>query len=250
MDIKMRIQSSFNKAFKTYDQHCSAQKIACEHAMSLLLDLGNAYSCCADMACGTGLSTQFLVENLDFKTLYAVDFSERLVQVARQKMNDRRVTYLISDFDTPVFAKNQMDLIFSNMGLQWSGNLLKTFLLFHSYLKSKGFFVFSVPLIETFNELKRTCRNPFLDLETYKAVLKESNYHLVSCRETRIRFDFPSSLAALKSIKAVGANVLLSEPRPDSRYLSKSALNNYFNCKDNYHLSYHIGVFVAQRKEV
>ena len=161
MDVlhKKRIKACFNKAWKSYDEHCSVQKRVCKMAIEALREQRLRYDIIADFACGTGVSTQLLLSNLESKSIYAIDFSERLLEVAKKKnKNNLNMHYILEDFDSLIFADNYLDLAFCNMGLQWSLNLENTLNIISGYLRGTGMLAFTIPMAGTFQELNG-CEN-------------------------------------------------------------------------------------------
>ncbi len=245
--MKNKIRQSFNKAWKTYDLYSQIQQRACDKAIKALLQHGDRYSLVADFACGTGLSTQSLLRSIQTEKILAIDFSESLLQVASNKNVDSRVSFLHADFDDLRTDTAKLDLVFCNMGLQWSPNILFTLGLFHSYLKTNGLLVFSLPMDSTFNELKEPYRNAFYTLDSLKIRINESGFNLLSFEEFTIVDQFDNPIKALRSIKFVGANCLVMDEGLRQKGLSRSAVKNMFVNHNNFNLSYRIGIFVLKK---
>src|SRR3989338_7278623 len=141
---KIKIKYNFNKACKTYDNHCDVQNKICEKTIQLLLNHKNYFEITGDFACGSGESTKQLINYIQYKKCYGIDFSENLLNNAKNKLSG--IEFILSDFDDIIFEDESLDLIFSNMGLQWSIDLQKTFSVLTRYLKKDGLIVFSLPI--------------------------------------------------------------------------------------------------------
>lgn len=245
--MKNKLRQSFNKAWKTYDLYSQIQQRACDKAIKVLLQHGNRYSLVADFACGTGLSTQSLLGSIQTEKILAIDFSEKFLQVASNKNMGSKVQIIHADFDELRDDTADLDLIFCNMGLQWSPNILFTLRLFHSYLKTNGLLVFSLPMDSTFTELKEPYRNAFYTPESLKDRINESGFNLFSFEEFTTVDQFDNPVKALRSIKFVGANCLVMDDDLRKKGLSRSAVKNMFVSHNNFNLSYRIGIFVIKK---
>lgn len=247
--MKNKIRECFNKAWRTYDQYSQVQQRACDEAIKILLQHGDCYPLVADFACGTGLSTQSLLRSIQIEKIMAVDFCKKLLQVASHKNMDSRVQAIEADFDDLREDATDLDLIFCNMGLQWSPDILFTLERFRSYLKSNGLLIFSLPMDSTFSELKEPYRNSFYTPESLCKIINESGFNVVSLEEFTIVDQFDNPIKALQSIKFVGANCLMMNNDLRQKRISRSSVKSTFVSQENFNLSYRIGIFVLKIKE-
>ena len=132
-DLKQKIQLSFNRSYETHDRYCAIQNKICEQSIKLLLKFSNQFEKISDFACGTGESTKRLINNVRYDTCYAIDFAETLLNVAKTKFRSN-VKPILCDFDELIFDEKYLDLVFCNMGLQWSLNLTSTLDKFNFYI--------------------------------------------------------------------------------------------------------------------
>ena len=244
--IKNKIQRNFEKSWKTYDNHCEVQRKICRHAIELLLRHGNHFNTIADFACGTGLSTQQLVQNTHYEKCYAIDFSNALLNIAKKKCKESRIQFILSDFDDPLFPQNHLDLIFCNMGLQWSLDFPCTLKKLAGYLKNDGLLVFSIPLQKNFPEIKHSHKNEMPTSGEVKNLLMKNNLMLLESSEKSYVEPFQTPFDALRSIKAVGANVLLTEKTTKISGLSRGFINHLFHESNNPTLTYRVGFFLVE----
>jgi len=247
--MKAKIKNSFNRAWKTYDVNCEVQKTVCLKAIELLLRHGKTHLQVADFACGTGVSTLFLSEKIDFEQMKAIDFSEKLSEIAREKINDDRIEILLSDYDDRIFADQTVDLIFCNMGLQWSVNINCTLDLFYGYLKDKGLIAFTIPLENTFSELNGPYKNTFYSPREILRVLEEVGYRVEVFYPEIVVEHYSTPLQALQSIKAVGANCVVNEKRSAKKVITRQMVESFFVDPKAVSLTYHLGVFIAKKSK-
>lgn len=240
--LKNKIKLYFNKARNTYDTHCSLQKTVCEKAVEILKRYRNQYENAADFACGTAVSTQCLSERVGYSTLYGIDFAEQLLAVAKEKEFREPVEWINADFDDRVFEKDYLDLVFCNMGLQWSLNLKKTLALFYDYLHCSGICALTIPLEGTFPEIHEGHKNSFHSKKIVENALQACGFTLLNSLEEYLVEHFNTQYEALNSIKSIGANCLMSNRTHRSK---KGATSAIFVNEAKRTLSYRMGIFIA-----
>lgn len=99
-----------------------------------------------DLACGEGYNTRILARM--GATVVGVDFSEKLIQMARQKERDEGlgITYYVSDAaDMKDLLNNQFDLVTCFMALHDIEHYEKVVLEVARVMKVNGRFIFSIP---------------------------------------------------------------------------------------------------------
>jgi len=99
-----------------------------------------------DLACGEGYNTRILVRKGG--RAIGVDFSERLIELARREEAKERlgVRYCVSDAsDLKEFSDNSFDLVTCFMALQDIEDYEKAIAEVARVLKNRGRFIFSVP---------------------------------------------------------------------------------------------------------
>lgn len=238
---KIKIKYNFNKACKTYDRHCDVQNKICEKTIQLLLNHKNYFETAGDFACGTGESTKQLVSSIQYKKCYGIDFSENLLNNAKNKLSD--VEFILSDFDDSVFEDESLDLIFSNMGLQWSIDLQKTFFVFNHYLKKDGLIAFSLPVDGNFQEIHAQNKIATLTHESISELLEKLNLKIIQFENLTYTEEFSDQITALRSIKNVGARLVKSHGFKVG--LSRSHIKNIFLTEKTTTLTYKIGIYIV-----
>lgn len=218
----MSVKDCFNKAAEKYDQHCKLQITTGEKLLSLIGPADQAI----DLGCGSGLITA----KLKYKRLYALDLSNKMLEVARERLGNNNITYLESNFDDIKDLK--LDLAFANMSLQWSNNLKETLKKIKANLNPGGILAFSLPIKGTFIDLDIPTIN-FLEFEQIKKLLED--WDIIHGFSEEYNYIFPNLIAALKSIKAVGANYCRSNKKT---IISRD--------KQSKILKYNIGYFAAR----
>lgn len=214
--LKNKIKASFNQAWASYDDHALLQKKICADLLNLLKIKTKTYDHIADVACGTGISTEALIAACQPSTLYAIDFSDQLLQRAQHKLTHSNTRFILADFDDIFLPRHTLDLMFSSMGLQWSLNLKETLHHFHSFIQPRGTLAFSIPVDGTFPELHSTSKNRLHRTSSLESILAATGFkHHTITTQTYIE-SFKSQKEALYSLKKIGAHCKLNQTKTQS----------------------------------
>jgi malonyl-CoA O-methyltransferase len=248
--IKEKIKRGFNKAVKTYDQHCSVQNQVSDVALNMLVNHQINFSHIADLACGTGESTKRLINSVHYRKCSAIDFAESALLLAKDKLSgDENIEFVLGDFDETLFPHACLDLIFCNMGLQWSKDLYSSFSLLKHYLLPEGVMLFSIPITGNFPEIKgeHKLRLPS-DAEVIE-IIQEEKLSVIENEIHSVCVEFNSQFEILKSLKCVGANYNKSDAISNSGLLGVKT-QDVFSDQDSKSLTYNIGIYLVKKGEV
>ena len=245
--IKSSIASCFGQAAEIYDSCSSLQQSIGVRLLGLLKNYQTEFESIVDLGCGTGITTEKVAQQLIWKNFYAVDISKEMLSRASLRLKSKNIRLIEGDFEQIVFANDSLDLVISNMALQWSLNLPATLNAIAATQKKHAIFCFSMPLSGTLCELTKS--NHFESNENILNFLKTSNYEIISLELQKYNVYFPNVLDAIRSIKKIGANFLVHSPKNNSSANSLSAWilkmhrNNFY-----FKLTYRIGFYVVRRK--
>lgn len=241
--ITQEIKNSFNSVKNTYDNYSEIQqKIGGDLINYLLNSDKNSYKNILDLGCGTGMTTQKLLKSICYKKSYACDFASNLLLLAMKRLKNFDTVIYNSDFHEVLNKKKNYDLIFSNMSFQWCLDTKILLSLIYQKLEANGVLCFSIPLDGTFKNLPPQSKNTFNDTNYFKELFNQVGYKAITVEEKNIVQTFPSFIAAVKSIKNTGANVLMSNSKM-SRYFP---FNKQF-AKSEFKLNYKIGFFILKK---
>jgi malonyl-CoA O-methyltransferase len=248
--IKEKIRRSFNKAVKTYDQHCCVQNQVADVALNMLVNYQINFSHIVDLACGTGESTKRLINSVHYMKCSAIDFAESALLLAKNKLSEHEsIEFVLGDFDEELFPHACLDLIFCNMGLQWSKDLPSSISFLKHYLLSEGIMLFSIPIMGNFPEIKgeHKLRLPS-DAEVIE-IIQEEKLNVIDNEIHSISIDFNSQLEVLKSLKYVGANYNKLDAVSKAGLLGVKA-QDIFRDQDSKSLTYNVGIYLLNKGEV
>ena len=250
-NIKNRIKASFNRAATTYDQHAQLQWQQSLVLVNMVSSfIRNRCNKIVDLGCGTGNSTLAVKQNFSCESLYAIDIASALLQQAKHKLNHNNLYFIETDFDELPEELSDIDLIFSNMALQWSLDLKLTLTSLEKRLSKQGVLAFSLPLKDTFVEIDAAHRNQFQLSQTVQKILQSLNFELLQMEHKTIAKLFPSPLMALRSLKNVGANCIISNYQREkfTRTKLQKVLGEQVDLHKPFNLTYKIGFFIARKR--
>lgn len=172
-----------------------------------------------DVGTGTGFLAAEIERRVPLAQMFALDIAEGMLQKARTRLKG---SCLVGDAEILPVSSESMDLVVSNLAIQWCHSLERTFGEFARVLKKGGYVCFSTFGVNTLNELKAAWasvdnQSHVNDFQTYSAIseaLTRSGLRVEFLVETQIQVEYPSALALMRELKGLGAhNINLDRPR-------------------------------------
>lgn len=110
---KEKSQIAFDMQATTYDSDMKGQ-----HARSLYPVILNKlskipYHTALDLGCGTGEMMKLILQQETSKSLYGIDLSEKMLEVAREKLGNN-VTLILGDSEQLPFTDSFFDVVYCN----------------------------------------------------------------------------------------------------------------------------------------
>lgn len=224
MNNKNRICKLFNRAAHSYDQAAAAQK----HILKSMLSqpLPKTPKTILDLGCGTGNAIPILKNLYPNATIIGCDIAENMLKTAQKKYGDDQTIWLCADMESLPIAEHQIDLIISNLAIQWSQSFSTLLKQCQRILKPTGAFYFTTLSPEALPELQYATKrslNQYQKPCTLQKMLQQQDFkNIVLQSETHIEY-FRSSRDALHNLKQLGAQYHPARPRHLTR---KSDLDN------------------------
>jgi malonyl-CoA O-methyltransferase len=224
---KQLLKKRFNSHAKTYDAYADVQKSMANRLIDQLsTNFFNQEVTILEIGCGTGYLTQLLCEKFPKATITAVDLSSGMIELAKQKVIEDRVSFICGDVEE-ISIERHYDLIISNATFQWFNSLHTTIEKLYIQLKPKGSLIFSTFGNHTFQEL-HTCYSDakqklglssnsspgqsFFSLEELSQIceqvlvpLREHPFKLSKMEKLEVQY-FRTVQAFFTSIKKIGAS--------------------------------------------
>jgi ubiquinone/menaquinone biosynthesis C-methylase UbiE len=120
----MSIREAYNNWSAQYDQNDNKTRdLEAKALMSMLA--GRSFRNCLEIGCGTGKNTVSLLTICEQIT--AVDFSEKMLEIAKQKINTGRVVFTKADIQDEWTFGHQFDLVTFSLVLEHIQHLERVF---------------------------------------------------------------------------------------------------------------------------
>lgn len=216
---KRRIARSFGAAADRYDGVAGLQRSVGE----ILLRLGEPHpggpNKILDVGAGTGFPASRLRERHPDAELVLLDLAEGMLHQARKRLaGDAACHYLCADAEALPLPDRSVDLVFSNLALQWCGDLGAAFGEFRRVLRPGGTLLFSTFGPATLGELRTAWAavdayshvNEFLGASDVSALLERAGFAGGRVRAGMRRVAYPDVWALMRELKDLGAHNLTS----------------------------------------
>jgi len=208
---KSVIRDNFSRYAKYYDRYSAVQ----DTSASSLIDYiePDRLSRILDIGCGTGTYTELLLKRFPAADITAVDISEDMIAIAKEKLNQKQVRFIVSDGET-LNLREKFNLITSNACFQWFDNLETALGNYRRWLFPNGIILFSMFGQRTFFELKDSLKyiskddssistDRFMSKARIGTVLKKV-FRKVEIKEKTLIEAYSSLAQLLRKIKYTG----------------------------------------------
>jgi malonyl-CoA O-methyltransferase len=174
-----------------------------------------------DVGSGTGWGTRQLGERYPKADIMALDIAIGMLQAARgtsgwwQKIfAGKRESFVCADVEALPVAPNNVDIIWSNLALQWCNDLPSTFVELKRVLKVEGLLMFSTFGVDTLKELRVAFSDVdgynhlsrFIDLHDIGDMLVEAGFADPVMEMEKITLTYNDVRAVMQDLKSIGAH--------------------------------------------
>ena len=201
---------NFSRYAHLYDKHADVQKKTGRRLLKRIE--GKQFAKILELGSGTGNYTVLLRKRFEDAEIKAVDISERMVELARNKLADKKLRFINADAQA-LNLNERFDLITSNACFHWLEGLESSLLTYKKYLKRNGLIAFTIFGPETFYELNAvlgavldnisTASSRFVSKNKLQSFLQEE-FREVDIQEAKYSEIFPDLLGLLRKIKYSG----------------------------------------------
>lgn len=220
---KRWVGRSFSRAASGYDQVAALQRQVGEQLLARLDEMPVAPRKILDVGAGTGYCTAELARRFPEADVVALDIAEGMLrQLGGRPGLPGRVLRICGDAESLPLRDGRVDLIFSNLALQWCADLPAVLAEFKRVLRHSGAVVFSTFGEATLGELRNAWAladgyshvNDFLSLESVESALAEGGVGNFQVDSERRVLSYSSVDALLRELKGLGAhNITQNRPR-------------------------------------
>lgn len=214
---------SFGAAATGYDGVAALQREVGESLLAGICHLGPPPGRMLDLGAGTGHFSGLLVAAFPAAQCLALDIAEGMLRFLRShRPGADGMGLVVGDAEALPLADESVDLIFSNMAFQWCERLDLAFSECFRVLRPGGRLVFSTFGEATLGELRTAWRavdgyshvNAFATRRSVEQGLRAQGFAKIRLDAMTLRRGYPSVLALMKELKALGArNLTRNRPR-------------------------------------
>ena len=209
---KKATRRAFERAASTYDEHAVLEHEIESRLLERVDHLQQAPGMIADIGCGTGNAGSKLALRFEQAGIVALDWSTAMLRELC-KSNTAMYLPLCADMHALPLAARSVDLIFSNLALQWSDDLSVVFNEFRRIMKPGAMLVFTCYGPDTLYELKQAWRSvdeqphvhDFPDMHDIGDGLMSAGFREPVMDVERITLEYPDVMALMRELKGSGA---------------------------------------------
>jgi malonyl-CoA O-methyltransferase len=218
---KRQVRSAFSKAAARYDAAAVLQREVCVRMLEKLDVIKLQPGRVLDVGSGTGWGTRQLGERYPKADVTALDIAIGMLQHARgtsgwwkQLFGAKRESYLCADIEALPVTSGSMDMIWSNLALQWCNDLPATFVELRRALKVDGLLMFSSFGVDTLRELRTAFAgvdghshlSRFADMHDIGDMLVNAGFADPVMEMERITLTYDDVRAVMQDLKSIGAH--------------------------------------------
>jgi malonyl-CoA O-methyltransferase len=214
---KARVRASFNRAANTYDAAAVLQKQVRVEMLSRLDLVKIAPQAILDAGCGTGHGSFGLQKRFKSAQVYSLDIALGMLQQTQmqrpllQKILNKQ-QLLCADIENLPIANNSVDLVWSNLALQWCNDLDTAFTEVARVLQPESLFVFSTFGPDTLKELRAASSNGhthvsrFIDMHDIGDALIRAGFSTPVLDVEHYTLTYDNVKGVMKDLKSIGAH--------------------------------------------
>jgi len=233
--MKRAIRLSFQRAADRYDEAAFLQQEVARRLDDHLDGVKIAPQRILDAGCGTGFGTSLLRARYPRADVVGLDLAEAMLHQAHARQrgsvweklrarlmhNVPHFVPLCGDIEHLPLARASFDMVWSNLALQWVGDLQVSFKEMHRVLKPGGLFIFASFGPDTLKELRAASAgidghqhvNRFIDMHDVGDALVHAGFSNPVMEMEQITLTYADLPALLRDLKAIGAHTVLEGRR-------------------------------------
>lgn len=158
---KREVRRAFSKAAQTYDATAVLQREVCIRMLEKLDCIKQQPTRILDVGSGTGWGTRQIGERYPQADVTALDIAIGMLEAARgtsswwkKLFTTSKQSFLCADVEALPLSSQSIDMVWSNLAVQWCNDLPATFVELNRILKHEGLLMFSTFGPDTLKELR------------------------------------------------------------------------------------------------
>ena len=207
-----QIIHSFNKAAKHYEDAAIVQRMIGEQLIEQLEIIKINPCSIIDLGCATGYLTEQVAQCYPQAQILGIDIAEQMIIQAKQR-ETRKLQFACHMAEALPLESDSVDLIISNLMLQWCNELDPILMQCLRVLKPNGLLLFTSLGPNTLLELKASWQviddyphvHDFIDMHTIGDILLQQGWYDPVMHRQDMTVSYANVLDLMHSIKAIGA---------------------------------------------
>ncbi len=220
---KPGVRAAFDRASATYEAAAVLQSRVADELLSRLEPFDLRPQAILDLGAGTGRATAELKRRYRRSVVIALDLAPGMLHQARRHRSFlRRFECVCADAAHLPLEPASVDIVFSNLMLQWCDSLDDVFSEVRRVLTPGGLFAFTTLGPDTLKELRSAWAdadahnhvNRFLDMHDVGDALVRAGLQEPVLDVDRTQLTYDDGMALMRDLKAIGArNATVGRPR-------------------------------------
>jgi len=227
---KQLVRLAFEKSATGYDEAAVLQREIGDRLLERLEYIKFTPARILDVGAGTGYCTQALARHYTKAQVYALDLAHNMLRKAQRSVSlwqrlNKRFAYIAGDAEQLPFANASIDMIISNLAIQWCNDIDQVFAEFRRILAPGGMVLFTTFGPDTLKELRAswaaadevTHVNQFYDMHDIGDALLRHRFAEPVMDTEYLTMTYRDAMTLMKDLKQLGAH---NVTRGRSRHLT------------------------------
>ena len=218
---KREVRRAFSRAASRYDAAAVVQREVCKRMLEHLDYVRLQPQRILDAGSGTGWGGRQLSERYPQAGLIALDIAIGMLEAAKgtsswwQKLfNGSRQRFVCADVEAMPLASQSVEMVWSNLALQWCNDLPQTFRELHRVLRPEGLLMFSTFGPDTLRELRIAFDsvdgynhvNRFADMHDIGDMLVAAGFADPVMEMEKLTLTYDDVKAVMQDLRGIGAH--------------------------------------------
>jgi len=218
---KKQVRRAFSRAAPRYDAAAVLQREVCTRMLEKLDYIKLKPARLLDVGSGTGWGTRQLGERYPAAEIIALDIAFGMLRVARgtagwwrKLFAGKRERFLCADVEALPIASNSVEMVWSNLALQWCNDLPATLGELNRVIKTEGLLMFSTFGPDTLQEVRVAFEgvdgynhlNCFADMHDIGDMLVAAGFADPVMEMEKLTLTYADVKAVMQDLKSIGAH--------------------------------------------
>jgi len=218
---KKQVRRAFSRAAPRYDAAAVLQREVCTRMLEKLDYIKLKPARLLDVGSGTGWGTRQLSERYPAAEIIALDIAIGMLQVARgtagwwrKLFAGKRERFLCADVEALPITSNSVEMVWSNLAMQWCNDLPATFSELNRVIKAEGLLMFSTFGPDTLQELRAAFHgvdgynhlNRFADMHDIGDMLVAAGFADPVMEMEKLTLTYADAKAVMQDLRNIGAH--------------------------------------------